>query len=162
MKTTPHLSTARHQTAAWGGCRAGPWTSAVDMAISKRNRRPIDCSCDARGNAPTAQQRPSNGPAPTLRGHGAYSYQTVPRQISRHGAISGTGRRRSIAASIGASGCRRTGNRNGMRVADRGWKRRFEEPIPLPRGRQLVTLEEAGNYITKLPKAEHEAQECGE
>ncbi len=78
MKTTPHLSTARHQTAAWGGCRAGPWTSAVDMAISKRNRRPIDCSCDARGNAPTAQQRPSNGPAPTLRGHGAYSYQTVP------------------------------------------------------------------------------------
>ncbi len=49
-----------------------------------------------------------------------------------------------------------------MRVADRGWKRRFEEPIPLPRGRQLVTLEEAGNYFTKLPKAEHEAQECGE
>jgi hypothetical protein len=44
-------------------------------------------------------------------------------------------------------------------MADRGWKRRFEEPIPLPRGRQLVTLEDAGNYITKLPKAEHEAAE---
>jgi len=44
-------------------------------------------------------------------------------------------------------------------VASRGWKRRFDEPIPLPRGRQLVTLEDAGNYITKLPKAEHEAQE---
>src|SRR5258706_1075870 len=29
-------------------------------------------------------------------------------------------------------------------VADRGWKRRFDEPIPLPRGRQLVTLEDAG------------------
>jgi hypothetical protein len=29
----------------------------------------------------------------------------------------------------------------------------------LPRGRQLVTLEDAGNYITKLPKAEHEALE---
>jgi hypothetical protein len=28
-----------------------------------------------------------------------------------------------------------------------------------PRGRQLVTLEDAGNYITKLPKAEHEAKE---
>jgi hypothetical protein len=39
------------------------------------------------------------------------------------------------------------------------WSRRFEEPIPLPRGRQLVTLEDAGNYITKLPKAEHEAPE---
>ena len=43
--------------------------------------------------------------------------------------------------------------------SDRGWKRRFDDPIPLPRGRQLVTLEDAGTYITKLPKAEHEAQE---
>ena len=38
---------------------------------------------------------------------------------------------------------------------DRGWKRSFEDPIPLPRGRQLVTLEDAGKYITKLPKAGH-------
>jgi hypothetical protein len=44
-------------------------------------------------------------------------------------------------------------------VASRGWKRRFDEPIPLPRGRQLVTLEDAGTYITKLPKAQHAAQE---
>jgi hypothetical protein len=44
-------------------------------------------------------------------------------------------------------------------VADRGWKRHFDDPIPLARGRQLVTLEDAGNYITKLPKAEHEAAE---
>ena len=44
-------------------------------------------------------------------------------------------------------------------MADRGWKRRFDEPIRLPRGRRLVTLEDAGNYITKLPKAEHEAKE---
>lgn len=29
----------------------------------------------------------------------------------------------------------------------------------LPRGRKLVTLEDAGNYITRLPKAEHEAPE---
>jgi hypothetical protein len=29
----------------------------------------------------------------------------------------------------------------------------------VPRGRQPVTLEDAGNYITKLPKAEHEAAE---
>ena len=41
----------------------------------------------------------------------------------------------------------------------RGWKRRFDDPIPLPRGRQLVTLEDAGTNITKLPKAEHEAKE---
>ena len=44
-------------------------------------------------------------------------------------------------------------------MADRGWKRPFHEPIPLPRGRRLVTLEDAGTYITKLPKAEHEAAE---
>ncbi len=43
--------------------------------------------------------------------------------------------------------------------ADRGWKRSFDDPIPLPRGRALVTLEDAGNYITKLPKAEHEVVE---
>ena len=29
----------------------------------------------------------------------------------------------------------------------------------MPRGRQLVTLEDAGSYITKLPKAVHEAAE---
>jgi hypothetical protein len=43
--------------------------------------------------------------------------------------------------------------------SERGWKRAFEEPIPLARGRQLVTLADAGNYITKLPRAEHEAAE---
>jgi hypothetical protein len=40
-----------------------------------------------------------------------------------------------------------------------GWKRPFDEPIPLPPVRQLVTLDDAGNYITKLPKAEHTAPE---
>jgi hypothetical protein len=39
------------------------------------------------------------------------------------------------------------------------WSREFDDPIPLPRGRQLVTLKDAGNYIAKLPKAEHEAQQ---
>ena len=48
------------------------------------------------------------------------------------------------------------------------WSRKFDEPIPLPsrrakgpagKGRQLVTLKDAGNYITKLPKAEHTAPE---
>jgi hypothetical protein len=28
------------------------------------------------------------------------------------------------------------------------WKRRFDDPIVLPGGRQLVTLEDAGDYIT--------------
>jgi hypothetical protein len=42
--------------------------------------------------------------------------------------------------------------------AAKGWSRRkFDDPIVLPGGRQLVTLQDAGTYITKLPKAEHEA-----
>ena len=41
----------------------------------------------------------------------------------------------------------------------KGWKQRFDDPIPLPDGHQLVTLEDAGNYITKLPKAVHDAEE---
>lgn len=36
---------------------------------------------------------------------------------------------------------------------------RFDDPIPLPRGRQIVTLEDAGKFITRLPNAEHEAAE---
>jgi hypothetical protein len=38
------------------------------------------------------------------------------------------------------------------------WSRRFDDPIALPSGRQLVTLEEAARYIQKLPKAEQERE----
>jgi hypothetical protein len=40
-----------------------------------------------------------------------------------------------------------------------GWKRSFEDPIDLPRGRQLVTLQDAADYIMKLPKAEQDTAE---
>jgi hypothetical protein len=40
-----------------------------------------------------------------------------------------------------------------------GWSREFYDPIPLPRGRQLVTLKDAGTYITKLSKAEQKLAE---
>jgi hypothetical protein len=46
-----------------------------------------------------------------------------------------------------------------MTTLTTGWKRPFAEPIDLPRGGRLVTMEDAGRYITKLPKAEHEATE---
>ena len=39
------------------------------------------------------------------------------------------------------------------------WSTHFDDPIPVPKGKPLVTLKDAGNYITKLPKAEHEAPE---
>jgi hypothetical protein len=34
------------------------------------------------------------------------------------------------------------------------WSTPFEDPIDLPKGRQLVTLQDAATYIMKLPKAE--------
>jgi hypothetical protein len=38
-----------------------------------------------------------------------------------------------------------------------GWDREFSEPILLPKGKKLTTLRDAALYITKLPKAEHDA-----
>jgi hypothetical protein len=39
------------------------------------------------------------------------------------------------------------------------WGQRFFDPITLPDGRKLVTLRDAAQYITQLPKAEHDAAE---
>ena len=39
------------------------------------------------------------------------------------------------------------------------WDQRFYDPIELPKGKKLVTLRDAAEYITKLPKAEHDAEE---
>ena len=36
-------------------------------------------------------------------------------------------------------------------MAAKGWQRPFDDPIPLPRGRQLVTLKDAAGNIMKLP-----------
>ena len=41
----------------------------------------------------------------------------------------------------------------------KGWKRPFEEPIPPPAGRELVTLQDAARYIQRLPKAQQAAPE---
>jgi hypothetical protein len=34
------------------------------------------------------------------------------------------------------------------------WSSEFDDPIPLADGRQLLTLEDAADYIQRLPKAE--------
>jgi hypothetical protein len=49
--------------------------------------------------------------------------------------------------------------RDGARVAERGWKRRFDEPIPTPKGKPLVTLKDAAAYIMALPKREADTAE---
>jgi hypothetical protein len=40
-----------------------------------------------------------------------------------------------------------------------GWQTKFYDPIPLPKGKPLVTLRDAGSYIAKLPKAQQQAPE---
>jgi hypothetical protein len=40
----------------------------------------------------------------------------------------------------------------------KGWGRPFDDPIPVD-GRKLVTLRDAGEYISGLPKKEHAAPE---
>jgi hypothetical protein len=39
------------------------------------------------------------------------------------------------------------------------WSASFEDPVPLPNGRRLLTLKDAASHIMKLPKAEHSAPE---
>jgi hypothetical protein len=39
------------------------------------------------------------------------------------------------------------------------WSARFEDPIILPDGRQLLTLKDAADYIMKLPKKESDLPE---
>jgi hypothetical protein len=40
----------------------------------------------------------------------------------------------------------RTGSRL-MPMPETGWRRHFDDPIPLPRGRQIVTLESAKSVL---------------
>jgi hypothetical protein len=39
------------------------------------------------------------------------------------------------------------------------WDRLFDEPIPLPKGKPLVTLRDAASYIMRLSKAEQNLDE---
>lgn len=38
------------------------------------------------------------------------------------------------------------------------WDTRFPEPIPVPHGEPLITLRDAGAYITSLPLKVHDAK----
>jgi hypothetical protein len=40
-----------------------------------------------------------------------------------------------------------------------GWSRKFEDPIALADGRELITLRDAADYITSLPKKESDLPE---
>jgi hypothetical protein len=40
----------------------------------------------------------------------------------------------------------------------KGWEREFDDPIPLPKGRALETLDDARAYILRLKKADQDSQ----
>ena len=75
---------------------------------------------------------------------GASTCRSTRMPISKNAAMIGRGARKDSSALIAASACQRTGNRKGLPLADRGWNRRFDDPIPLPDGGMLRTLREAG------------------
>ena len=81
------------------------------------------------GTAPTFDQArvEFEDPLRVFLANGACFWPIEPTLIFRNGATSGILRQRNIDASIEASGCRRTG----AQVSERGWKRLFDEPIPL-------------------------------
>ena len=41
-------------------------------------------------------------------------------------------------------------------MSSKDWHRTVDNPIPLPDGGELRTLRDAGNYIAKLPRREHD------
>ncbi|WP_245283635.1 hypothetical protein [Bradyrhizobium sp. URHD0069] len=62
----------------------------------------------------------------------------------------------AIRPITGPCGAVQQGSENVIRrrVNHRGWQREFDDPIPLPDGRMLLTLHDAATYITNLPKKE--------
>ena len=58
-------------------------------------------------------------------------------------------------SAVVGNGSKSRRTKNGLHhlTTDKGWRRPFDDPISVPRGRELVTLKDAGTYITKLPKA---------
>jgi hypothetical protein len=55
--------------------------------------------------------------------------------------------------------CRKASEPIGRAGATSDWSAEFEDPIELPDGCKLLTLRDAAEYVTKLPKAEHTAPE---
>jgi hypothetical protein len=107
----------------------------------------------APANAPPARRRPSTMPAPNLKPHAGCSSQTGPRRTFRCGAIKNLGPLRSIAASIGASACRRIGDRNRPPVVERGWKAPGVDAagfLILDAAGQWRAVRQAGGYIPEV------------
>ena len=46
-----------------------------------------------------------------------------------------------------------------LRMHPAGWEAKFNEPIPVSKGKPLATLRDAAHYITKLSKADHDAND---
>jgi hypothetical protein len=58
--------------------------------------------------------------------------------------------RRRCSAGLSLEGATR--RRDGLSLMP--WSARFDDPIPVPKGKPLVALKDAADYIIKLPKIE--------
>jgi hypothetical protein len=154
---------------------ARPWHSPVTE--SSLRSRLIEGVCHDRNStfaAPTPADRAASLPQmPRLDGPGSLAAGNGPscsshlrmQQVRIQAHYAGV-RPPQLAACLRQQGCRCSaqfpmGERRPGSGADLmpDWQRLFDGPIPLPRGRQLVTLRDAAEYITRLPKAEHDAPE---
>jgi hypothetical protein len=62
----------------------------------------------------------------------------------------------ALAATLATLTSRRDCPRGSSPMPNKGWQRKFEEPIVLPDGRKLKTLAEAMAWLAKdVPKSEH-------
>jgi hypothetical protein len=87
-------------------------------------------------------------------------YTRVLLKISGEALLYAVGRYGNIDdLNLAAAGLEADAARGKPLKSPQRWKRAFDEPIPLPRGRHLVTLKDAAEYIQKLPKAERQIAE---
>jgi hypothetical protein len=93
-----------------------------------------------------------NGLSPPLNSRSRAETALASAKIGEHACAAG-GRRRALPPAVTSlkrprhRGCPKASGPDSTRragaISGRGWKRPFDDPIPLPRGRQLVTLEDA-------------------
>src|SRR5450432_2481840 len=116
----------------YAGVRVGVIVERSGARLMSGNEFAASTPAAIPATSDTAPRRVSRQPARLSRRHGETICPSGAKPTSRNGATKRRGRLRNIAALTGTSACRLTGNRNGPSVADRGWKRPFDDPIPLP------------------------------
>jgi hypothetical protein len=64
---------------------------------------------------------------------------------------------RATAHAVGLQG--RSRQEGLSQLTAKGWDRTFDDPVPLPDGRELATLRDAAVYVQSLPRATQKREE---